>query len=146
MKRPFWKPNDRIVQAPPRPRAVRILTGLFLAVVAASFITAVGVVDYQSRVVGWNQHQQEFGILLTKDDIKITLLGMKGTFALQPVYQSVAYARKYQQGVDTIKPASAWLAQAVGRVAVQAQGWRVRRAVLLLWGHAGDLRPLLEME
>lgn len=128
MKRPFWKQNDHVVKAPPRPRAVRALTGLFLAAVIAAFVMALGVVDYQSRAVGWNQHHSEFAFSATQDTVQITVLGMHGTFTLQPVYQTIAYMRCYQQGMEMWKPAPVWLTQSVGTVAVRAQGWRIQRA------------------
>lgn len=128
MKRPFWRQNDRIVKAPPRPRVVRALTGLFLAAVIAAFVTALGVVDYQSRAVGWNQHHSEFAFSATRDTVQITVLGMHGTFTLQPVYQVMAYARSYQQGMEMWKPAPVWLTQSVGKIAIRAQGWRIQRA------------------
>lgn len=136
MKRPFWKHNDRVVQAPPRPRAIRVLTGLFLASVGVAFVTAIGVVDYQSRSVGWNQRSPEFAVSVTKETVQVTVLGMRGGFALQPVYRVMAYMRCYQQGIDIWKPAPVWLAQSVGTRLVHAQGWRVQRA----WQSLGRAR------
>ncbi len=142
MKLRLFKVNDRIVQAPPRARAAKVITGLFLAGMVAAFLAAMGVVDYQSRAVGWNQHRQEFAVSFTEDEARVTVFGASGTFALQPAYRAAAYVRRYQQGVDTLKPAPVWLAEGAGTALLRAQGWRVQRAALSLWDAAQKLPPL----
>lgn len=108
----------------------------------AVFLTAMGVVDYQSRAVGWNQHRQEFAVSFMGDDVRLTVFGASGTFALQPAYHAAAYIQRYQQGMDTLKPAPVWLAQEAGTLLLRAQGQRVRQAVLSLQRTVQKLPPL----
>lgn len=142
MKRPFQKQNDRIVQAPQRPRALRILTGLFLTGIAVSFIAAMGVVDYQSRSVGWNQRHTEFALSVSDDTLQITVLGVHGAFALHPVYQCLNDAKQYQKGIDIFKPAPVWLAQSTGFLTVRAESARIQRTSTKLLQASGPMLNL----
>ena len=129
MKVHFFHKDGGVAHAPRRPRALRVATGLFLAGIAALFMTGIGVVDHQSRAVGWDQYRQEFAVSISANTMRVTLFGASRSVSLRPLHRLQGYFARYAQGMDTIKPTPVWLAESAARRIIYAKGPRVEQAV-----------------
>lgn len=141
-KRRLFKPDARIVQAPPRPLPVRVGLALLVTALCAACLWAVSVVDSNSRAVGWNQPRTEFAAALTGTTLRVTAFGEQ--FAL-PLSGAQAAARRvtqaasrYWNAAQRAQPGACQLAAQAG-VRQAAAAWpRVARAFAHVWQAARD--------
>ncbi len=135
IKPTFVKPGKRVMQASSRTKAAKIGIVLLFTSMVAAFFVAIGLVDYQSRIVGWNQYRTEFGVSFTPTKVSISLFGMRGAFSLKPFYQTLHVADRVNQGIVSLRPTGCYLTQVgfetIGRTAEKktvyaaSQVWKV---------------------
>ena len=134
MRKHRKKEKNIILKAPPRPRAVRILVGLFLIALIVLSMAAAGVVDHHSSRVGWGEHRTEFAFSLGQNQARITVLGSSYRIPLVPVRSGTRAAARVWESREELSSVPERLAQAGGILLAQSEGGRACRAI----NSAGD--------